>query len=145
MQPFWLKMPKRDRGADTGVWAVADSPDGDDAAMVTHPAPAQPAEAAPPQGVATRCPYPTCTLCAWGVPPAQHKDHVFIHSTYEKKMKTLEEEPMLTAAVKCEQSQILNCQLMVIERALFDAGDIKEHDALGPLTYLRSGASAAGA
>jgi hypothetical protein len=79
------------------------------------------------------------------VPPAQHKDHVFIHSTYEKKMKTLEEEPMLTAAVKCEQSQILNCQLMVIERALFDAGDIKEHDALGPLTYLRSGASAAGA
>ena len=134
MQPFWLKMPKRDRGADTGVWAVSDSPDGDDAAMVTHPAPAQPAEAAPPQGVATRCPYPTCTLCAWGVPPAQHKDHVFIHSTYEKKMKTLEEEPMLTAAVKCEQSQILNCQLMVIERALFDAGDIKEHDALGPLT-----------
>ena len=144
MQPFRLKMPKRDRGADTGVWAVSDSPDGDDAAMVTHPAPAQPAEAAPPQGVATRCPYPTCTLCAWGVPPAQHKDHVFIHSTYEKKMKTLEEEPMLTAAVKCEQSQILNCQLMVMERALFDAGDIKEHDALGPLTYLRSGASAAG-
>ena len=79
------------------------------------------------------------------MPPAQHKDHVFIHSTYEKKMKTLEEEPMLTAAVKCEQSQLLNWQLMSIERALFDAGDIKENDPLGPLTYLRSGASAAGA
>ena len=145
MQPFWLKMPKRDRGADTGVWAVSDSPDGDDAAMVTHPAPAQPAEAAPPQGVATRCPYAVCTLCAWGVPFDKHKDHVFIYSTYEKKMKTLEEEPMLTAAVKCEQSQILNCQLMLIERALFDNGDIKENDPLMPLTYLRSGASAAGA
>jgi hypothetical protein len=59
-------------------------------------------------------------------------------------MKTLEEEPLLTAAVKCEQSQILNCQLMQIERALFDNGDIKENDPLMPLTYLRSGASAAG-
>ena len=145
MQPFWLKMPKRDRGADTGVWAVSDSPDGDDAAMVTHPAPAQPAEAAPPQGVATRCPYAVCTLCAWGVPFDKHKDQVFIYSTYVKKMKTLEEEPVLTAAVKCEQSQILNCQLMVIERSLFDNGDIKENDPLMPLTYLRSGASAAGA
>ena len=144
MQPFWLKMPKRDRGADTGVWAVPDSPDGDDAAMVTHPAPAQPAEAAPPQGVATRCPYAVCSLCAWGVPFDKHKDHGFIYSTYLKKMKTLEEEPLLTAAVKCEQSQILNCQLMQIERALFDNGDIKENDPLMPLTCLRSGASAAG-
>ena len=144
-QPSWLKMPKRDRGADTGVWAVSDSPDGDDAAMVMHPTPAPPAGATQPESVAVRCPLPTCTLCAWGVPPEQHKDHVFIHGTYTKKMKTLEEEPELTAAVKCKESQILNWQLMSIERALFDAGDIKEHDALGPLTYLRSGASAAGA
>jgi hypothetical protein len=79
------------------------------------------------------------------VPPEQHKDQVFIHSTYMKKMKKLEEEPDVTAAVKCQESQKLNWQLMIIERALFDAGDIKEHDALGPLTYLRSGASAAGA
>ena len=138
-------MPKRDRGADTGVWADSDSPDGDDAAMVTRPAPAQPAEAAPPQGVATRCPYAVCTLCAWGVPFDKHNDQVFIYSTYVKKMKTLEEEPSLTAAVKCAQSQILNAQLMVIERSLFDNGDIKENDPLMPLTYLRSGASAAGA
>ena len=144
MQPFWLKMPKRDRGADTGVWAVPDSPDGDDAAMVTHHAPAQPAEAAPPEGVATRCPYAVCSLCAWGVPFDKHKDHGFIYSTYLKKMKTLEEEPLLTAAVKCEQSQILNCQLMLIERALFDNGDIKENDPLMPLTCLRSSATAAG-
>jgi hypothetical protein len=81
------------------------------------------------------------------VPPQQHKDYVFIHGTYTKLMKKLEEEPgtEVTAAVKCTQSQILNWQLMSIERALFDAGDIKEHDALMPLTYLRSGASAAGA
>jgi hypothetical protein len=78
------------------------------------------------------------------VPFDKHKDHGFIYSTYLKKMKTLEEEPLLTAAVKCEQSQILNCQLMLIERALFDNGDIKENDPLMPLTYLRSGASAAG-
>ena len=82
-------------------------------------------------------------MCAWGVPPEQHKDHVFIHDTYTKKMKTLEEEPEVTAAVKCKESQVLNWQLMSIERALFDAGDIKEHDPLMPLTYLRSGASAA--
>jgi hypothetical protein len=78
------------------------------------------------------------------VPPAQHKDHVFIHSTYKKLMKTLEEEPMLTPVTKCQQSQILNFQLMSVERQLFDNGDIKENDPLMPLTYLRSGASAAG-
>ena len=106
-------MPKRGRDPDSGVWAVADSHSEDGSAMETHAAPALPAEAAPPQGVATRCPYPTCTLCAWGVPPAQHKDHVFIHSTYEKKMKTLEEEPDVTAAVKCQESQRLNWQLRI--------------------------------
>ena len=145
MQPFWLKMPKRDRGADTGVWAVSDSPDGDDAAMVMRLPAAPPAGATQPESVALRCPLPTCPLCAWGVPPAQHKDYVFIHGTYKTLMKNLEEEPELTPAIKCEQSQMLNWQLMSIERALFDNGDIKENDPLMPLTYLRSGASAAGA
>ena len=78
------------------------------------------------------------------MPPAQHKDYVFIHGTYKTLMKNLEEEPELTPAIKCEQSQMLNWQLMSIERALFDNGDMKENDPLMPLTYLRSGASAAG-
>ena len=138
-------MPKRGRDPDSGVWAVADSHSEDGSAMETHAATAMGTHAATPEGVATRCPYVVCNLCAWGVPFDKHKEQVFIYSTYVKKMKTLEEEPSLTAAVKCAQSQILNAQLMVIERSLFDNGDIKENDPLMPLTYLRSGASAAGA
>jgi hypothetical protein len=145
LQASWLKMPKRDRCTDTGMWAVSDSPSGDDAAMVTHPLPAPPAGATQPEVAAARCPYSTCTLCAWKVPPAQHKDYVFIYGIYKTLLKTLEEEPELTPAEKCEQSQLLNWQLMSMERQLFDNGDIKENDPLMPLTYLRSSASAAGA
>jgi hypothetical protein len=136
-------MPKRGRDPDSGVWAVFESPSEDDAAMVTHPLPAS-AAAAQPETAAARCPYPACTLCAWKVPAANHKDCVFIYGIYKTMMKTLEEEPELTPAEKCQQSQLLNWQLMSVERALFDHGDMKENDPLMPLLYLRSSASAEG-
>ena len=144
LQPFRLKMPKRGRDPDTGVWAVADSHSEDDSAMVMHPVPAPLAGATQPESVAARCPLTICQLCAWNVPPAQHKDHVFIYGIYKTKMKTLEEEPELTPVIKCQQSQLLNFQLMSLERQLFDNGHIKENDPLMPLIYLRSGAHAEG-
>ena len=144
LQPFRLKMPKRGRDPDTGVSAVADSVSEDDSAMVVHAVPAPLAGATQPESVAARCPLAICPLCAWNVPPAQHKDHVFIYGIYKTKMKTLEEEPELTPVIKCQQSQLLNFQLMSLERQLFDNGHIKENDPLMPLIYLRSGANAEG-
>jgi hypothetical protein len=139
-------MPKRAR---EGVWAVEVSESEDSAAMVDPTLAAAPLEAAGGSGgggggAAVRCPFQACMRCAWGVPPAHHKDHAVIYDTYKRKMKTLEDETELTAMVKCEQSQLVNWQLMAIERKLFDDGDIKENDALMPLTYLRSDASSAG-
>ena len=144
MQPFWLKMPKRRRDPDTGVWAVADSVSEDETAMVVRAVPAPLAGATQPESVAARCPLTICQLCAWNVPPAQHEDHVFVYDMYKKKLKTLEDEPELTPAIKCQQSQLLNFQLMSLERQLFDNGHIKENDPLMPLIYLRSGANAEG-
>jgi len=141
LQPFRLKMPKRRRDPDTGVWAVADSVSEDETAMVVRAVPAPLAGAAPEQ---PRCPLTICQLCAWNVPPAQHEDHVFVYDMYKKKLKTLEDEPELTPAIKCQQSQLLNFQLMSLERQLFDNGHIKENDPLMPLIYLRSGAHAEG-
>ena len=140
-------MSKRSR---EGVWAVEVSESEDSAAMVDPTLAAAPPAAAGGSGgdgggAAVRCLLQTCPLCAWGVPPAHHKDHVVIYATYKRKMKTLEDETELTAQVKCEQSQLLNWQLMAMERKLFDDGDIKENDALMPLTFLRSDASSAGA
>ena len=145
VQPFRLKMPKRDRDTDNGVWAVADSHSEDGSAMVTHPVPTPPAGATQPDSVAARCPYPACALCAWKVPPHQHTCYVTVYAAYKILIKTLEEEPELTLAIKCKQGQMLNWQLMTMERQLFENGSIKEDDPLGPLIYLRSGASAAGA
>ena len=137
-------MPKRGRDPDGGVWAVADSQSEDSAAMETPAAPDPLAAAARPESVAARCPLATCTLCAWKVPAANHKDHVFIYGTYKTLMKTLEDEPELSPVIKCQQSQLLNFQLMSVERQLFDTGDIKQDDPLLPLIYLRSGANAEG-
>ena len=137
-------MPKRGRDPDSGVWAVSVSPSEDSAAMTTLAVQDPLAAAARPERVAARCPLASCTLCAWKVPAANHKDHVFIYGTYKMIMKNLEDEPELSPRTKCQQSQLLNFQLMSIERALFDTGDIKENDPLFPLIQLRCGANAEG-
>ena len=103
LQPFRLKMPKRDRDTDNGVWQVADSHSEDDSAMVTHPVPTPPAGATQPDSVAARCPYPACPLCAWKVPPHQHTCYVTVYAAYKTLIKTLEEEPELTLAIKCKE------------------------------------------
>jgi hypothetical protein len=138
-------MPKRAR---EGVWAVEVSESDDSAAMEAAGAAAPLAAAGGSGGggggAAVRCPFQACMRCAWGVPPEHHKNRVFIYDTYTRKMKALEDETELTAKVKCEQSQVLNWQLISMERHLFDDGDIKENEGLKPLTYLRSDASSAG-
>ena len=144
LQPFRLKMPKRDRDTDNGFWQVADSHSEDDSAMVTHPVPTPPAGATQPDSVAARCPYPACPLCAWKVPPELHSCYVTVYNAYKTLIKTLEEELELTLAIKCQEGQMLKWQLMTVERQLFENGSIKEDDPLLPLIYLRSGASAEG-
>jgi hypothetical protein len=138
-------MPKRAR---EGVWAVEVS-ESDDSAAMEEAVAAAPLAAAGGSGgggggAAVRCPFQACMRCAWGVPPEHHKNPVFIYDTYKRKMKSLEDETELTAKEKCEQSQLVNWQLMAMERNLFDDGDIKENDALMPLTFLRNDASSAG-
>ena len=138
-------MPKRAR---EGVWAVEVS-ESDDSAAMEEAVAAAPLAAAGGSGgggggAAVRCPFQACMRCAWGVPPEHHKNPVFIYDTYKRKMKSLEDETELTALEKCEQSQLVNWQLMAMERNLFDDGDIKENDALMPLTFLRNDASSAG-
>ena len=143
-QPSRLKMPKRGRDPDSGVWVVADSHSEDGSAMETHAAPALLAEAAPPQGVAPRCPFPACRLCAWQVPPGLHPCYPSVYNAYKTLIKTLEEEPALTLAIKCQECQMINFHLMAVERQLFDNGHLKQDDPLLPLIYLRSGANAEG-
>ena len=123
-QPCRLKMPKRGRDSDDGVWVtVSQSPER--SAMVQHPDALQLAlpDALPAPAILMRCPYPVCSMCQWKVPPEQHSCYATIYAAYEALVRTLQDEVGLTAADKCRQSQLLNFQLQSMERLLFDGRD----------------------